>query len=92
MSEDNDIRVQLARMEGKQDVTNERLSNVQSDIVEIRSTQRDHGNRLGILEAKENMRSGERKGLSVAGRAIWAAVGLIPGGVIVAGLMRLLGG
>jgi len=92
MSEDADIRVQLARIEGKQDVTNERLSNVQNDIVDIRRVQRNHGDRLGILEAENNTRAGVQKGLSTAGRFAWAAVGLIPGGAVVAVFMRLFGG
>jgi hypothetical protein len=89
--EDSEIRVQLARMEGKQDVTNERLSNVQNDIVEIRLVQRGHGDRLGVLEAKENMRSGERRGLSAAGRFVWAGIGSIIGGGGITVAMKLLG-
>lgn len=92
MSEDTDIRVQLARIEGKQDVTNERLSSVQSDIVDIRRVQRNHGDRLGILEADKNIKAGERQGLATGGRILWAAIGLIPGGAVVAVVMRLFGG
>lgn len=92
MSEDVDIRVQLARIEGKQDVTNERLSSVQNDIVDIRRVQRNHGDRLGILEADRNIRTGKQQGLSTAGRLLWAAAGLIPGGAIAAALMRVFGG
>lgn len=80
ISPENEIRVQLARMEGKQDVTNERLSNVQNDIVEMRAVQRDHSSRLGILEAKENIRSGERKGLTLGSKVMWSAVSLFAGG------------
>ena len=92
MSGDEDIRVQLTRIEGMLSVTNERLSNVRDDIVEIRNIQRDHGGRLGLLEAKENMRSGERKGFIAGGRIIWALIGAVPSGMVVAGLMRLFGG
>ena len=90
MAAEDDIRVQLARMEGKQDVTNERLSNVQTDIVEIRSVQRDHGSRLGILEAKENMRSGERKGVTVGGKLAWSAISLLVGSGGVLAVLELL--
>ena len=91
MSGDNDILVQLARMEGKLDVTNERLNNVQTEIADIRRVQHRHSDRLGLLENDKNMRTGERNGLALGGRLAWAGIGLIPGGAIVAGLMRLLG-
>jgi hypothetical protein len=91
VSDDSDIRVQLARIEGKQDVTNERLSNVQNDIVELRRVQGTHGDRLGLLEASENIRSGERKGIALSGRILWAAVGTIPGAVLAGAAMKLFG-
>lgn len=77
---DEGERVQLARIEGKIDVTNERLSNVQTDIIEIRATQRDHQSRLGLLESKENVRFGERKGVALTGKVGWSLVSLLAGG------------
>jgi hypothetical protein len=85
--DDETNKIQLTRIEGKLDVTNERLSNVQSDIVEIRVTQRDHGSRLGLLEAKENM----RHGFNIAGKVAWAAIGTIFGGGGIAAAMKLFG-
>lgn len=81
MSEDIDIRVQLARIEGKQDVTNERLNNVQGDIIDIRKTIYAHGDRLGLLEADKNVRSGERRGLALSGRILWSIIGAVPVGL-----------
>lgn len=90
MNEDVDIRVQLARIEGKQDVTNERLNNVQTEITDIRRTLHNHGDRLGILEADKNVRSGERQGLALSGRILWTIIGAVPVG-IGAALLRLSG-
>lgn len=90
-SGDESIRVQLARMEGKQDVTNERLTNVQTDIADLRTTQGKHGDRLGILEADRNIRSGQHQGLAFTGRILWAAIGTIFGGGGIAALLKLFG-
>ncbi len=90
MSEDSDIRVQLARMEGKQDVTNAHLTNVQNDIADIRRVQYNHGDRLGMLEADKNVRSGERQGLALSGRILWTIIGAVPVG-IGAVVLKLLG-
>lgn len=91
MSADDDIRVQLARIEGKQDVTNERLTNVQGDIAELRRVQSTHATDIQMLKADKNVRDGERRGLMASGRVLWAGIGLIPGGAIVGLLMKLLG-
>jgi hypothetical protein len=90
MSESDDIRVQLARIEGKQDVTNAHLSNVQADIADIRQVQYRHGDRLGILEADRNVRTGERQGLALGGRILWTIIGAVPVGIAAAAL-KLLG-
>jgi hypothetical protein len=89
-ADDNEIRVQLARMEGKQDVTNERLNNVQTDITDIRQVQHRHGTRLGALEADRNERVGQLKGLALSGRILWWFIGAIPVG-IGAVLLKLFG-
>lgn len=73
------IRVQLARIEGKQDVTNERLSNVQSDISDLKLVQTNHGTRIGILEARNHLSDGERRGIATGGKALWLIIGTIPG-------------
>jgi hypothetical protein len=86
MSDSNDILVQLARIEGKQDVTNAHLSNVQSDIADIRQVQYRHGDRLGILEADRNIRTGERQGIALGGRILWLGIGAVPVGIAAAAL------
>lgn len=77
---DDDIRVQLTRIEGMLGVTNERLSNVQTDIADVRRVQHSHGDRLGILEADKNRRDGERKGLTLSSKMAWSALSLVAGG------------
>lgn len=92
MSDDNDIRVQLTRIEGALGVTNERLANLQSDIADIRRVQHGHGDRLGLLEADKNRREGERKGVINSGRVIGWTISAAVGGTGAFGLTRLLGG
>lgn len=93
MTEDNpDIRAQLARMEGKQDVTNERLANlsalqderheaVKGDIRDIRETQQRHGTRIGALETARVMGEGERKGVALSTKVAVGIVTLASGGL-----------
>jgi hypothetical protein len=95
MSGPEEVRVQLARMEGKQDITNERLetsNKINDERHAVTKAQLAHHNeRIGVLEADRHVKAGERRGLSTAGRIAWAGIGLIPGGAIVAALMRLFG-
>jgi hypothetical protein len=88
---DESMRVQLARMEGKLDLSN--LRHEQTDAWKVTVDQRlhRHGNDIGALQQREMMREGEKQGLGKAGRLAWAGAGLIPGGAIVAALMKLLG-
>lgn len=80
-SEGEEIRVQLARMEGKQDVTNERLNNVQTDIVDLRRVQHVHANDIQLLKATEH----QRKGGVAAIKILWAL-----GGSSIVGAIALL--
>jgi hypothetical protein len=80
-TEGEEIRVQLARMEGKQDVTNERLNNVQTDIVDLRRVQHMHANDIQTLKATEH----QRKGAVTAIKLLWAL-----GGSGVVGLFALV--
>ena len=89
-AEDNSILVQLARMEGKLDVTNERLNNVQEQIASLRRTQDAHSTRIAGLEADKNVRAGERQGIALGGRILWSIIGAVPVG-IGAVVLRLLG-
>lgn len=88
------IRIQLARMEGKQDVTNERLetANRINDERHAAVTARlnSHGERISGLEKREVGRDGERKGFALSGRAFLILCGAIPVGLIAA-LLRMLG-
>ena len=86
------MRVQLARMEGKLDISNLRHDQAETRFAVIDQRLGQHGERITGLEKRETGRDGERRGLSTAGRIAWAAVGLIPGGAIVAALMRAFGG
>ena len=87
---DDGIHVQLVRIEGKLDVTNERLSNVQNEIADIRIVQHRHSDRLGILESDRNVRTGERQGLAMGGKFLWTIIGAVPVG-IGAALLKLFG-
>ena len=90
MTGDDEIRVQLARMEGKQDVANERLNSALNDIHDIRKTVHGHGNRIGVLEADKHLRDGERQGIAMTTRVMWAVVGALPTGAIVAIIMKVV--
>lgn len=101
MSDDDSIRVQLARMEGKMDVANERLETsnrineerhvaIQARLGTIDQRLHTHGNRIQILEANNHKKEGERAGLSMAGKWIWIAAGLVPT-ALVAAVLRAMG-
>ena len=92
MNEDNCAR--LEKIQGGVDLINERLkhSNQLQDErhFAIRKDIDSLGGRVGELETESSIRAGERKGLAFSGRLAWAGIGLIPGGAIVAALMKLL--
>lgn len=69
------IRVLLERMNGKQDVSNERLEAIRTDVSDIRKTVADHGERIHALENDKTLRDGERKGFGLAARVVWAVGG-----------------
>ena len=95
MSEEEAIRVQLARMEGKQDVTNERLDTanrinderhaaIQLQLGTIDTRLNSHNERLTGIEKREHLRTGERQGLAISGRVMWAIIGFVPGAAVAA--------
>ena len=90
MSAEDDIRVQLARMEGKQDVTNERLNNVQSELTDVRRVQHNHASDIQILKADKERRDGERSGIGLSGKIILTIASLLTGTGIGAGILELL--
>lgn len=91
MSEPEEIRVQLARMEGKLDMSNLRHDQHDGKFVATDTRLNSHGERISGLEKREVARDGERKGISTAGRWLWAVIGLIGGAGIVALLKTALG-
>ena len=92
MSDENEsVLVKLTRMEGKLDLSNLRHDQHDQRFGAIDGRLNSHGDRISGIERREAERGGERKGLATGGRILWAAVGLIPGGMIVAALMRLFG-
>ena len=93
MAEDNDIRVQLARIEGKQDVTNERLETANKINDERHATVKTHlalhdqrltthGDRLGILETRGHVSDGERRGIAMSARLGFILLGAVPTGAV----------
>lgn len=98
--ESESVLVKLTRIEGKQDVTNERLETankinderhawVKTHLGVIDTHLLAHSERLTGLEGRELGLAGERKGLLAGGKLVWAILGAIPGGAIVAVLLRL---
>ena len=100
MNDDSDIRVLLERIAGKQDVTNERLSNlaalhderhahVLGEIRRIDIATNKVSERIDTLETESIERRGTIRGLSLSGKAVLIAAGAIPASVIVAALQWL---
>jgi hypothetical protein len=92
MSDEHEsVLVKLTRMEGKLDLSNLRHDQHDQRFAALDTRLNSHGERISGMERREAERGGERKGLTTAGRVAWAGIGLIPGGAIVAALMRLFG-
>ena len=85
MTEPEDIRVQLTRIEGGVTLLNERHETLKGDIRDIREQQHRHSNRIGVLEADKHKREGERAGFVASGRLFQSIMG---GGVL--GIAALL--
>jgi len=88
-------------MEGKQDVTNERLDTankinderhaaIKLHLGAIDGRLNSHSERIGGLEKREFGRGEERKGFAMSGKILWAAVGAVPIG-LGAAILRALG-
>ena len=102
MNDPEDIRVQLARMEGKQDLANERLDTAnkinderhaatKTQLAALDNRMNSHGDRISGLEKREFGRDSGDKRISAAGKTLWLAIGSIPGGLVVAVLMKAFG-
>lgn len=85
MADDNVDRnalVQLAEIKGDIKLILAGQERTNADITDIRMTIRGHGDRLGLLESKENQLFGERKGASSAGKLVWTIITALGGGVV----------
>ena len=92
MSDEHEsVLVKLTRMEGKLDLSNLRHDQHDQRFAAMDTRLNSHGERISGMERREAERGGERKGIALSGRILWAAIGLIPGGAIVAVLMKLFG-
>ena len=89
--ESESVLVKLTRMEGKLDLSNMRHDQHDARFSAIDGRLNSHGERIGGIERREADRAGERRGIALSGRVLWAGIGLIPGGAIVAALMQLYG-
>lgn len=99
-AEGDGLHAALVKIQGGVDLINERLihSNqinderhaaIKADISDIRETQQRHSNRIGVLETESNVSKGERKGVALGGRILWAAIGFVPGAIVAA--LKLMG-
>ena len=87
MSDDNEsVLVKLTRMEGKLDLSNMRHDQHDAKFGTIDNRLNGHSERIGGLEKREAERGGERKGLALTAKALWAIAGAIPVGLIAAAL------
>lgn len=79
------MRVQLARMEGKLDLSN--LRHEQTDAWKITVDQRlhRHGNDISVLQAANTLRDGQRQGFTLAVKAGW-----VLGGSGIMGMIALI--
>jgi hypothetical protein len=90
MDENESVLVKLTRMEGKLDLSNLRHDQTDAWKITVDGRLNNHGERIGGLEKREVGRDGERKGLGIAAKALWAAAGAVPI-AIVAAIIRAFG-
>ena len=91
MSDDNEsVLIKLTRMEGKLDMSNLRHDQHDERFRSLDARISGHGTRIVSLETQRNINDGERKGLALSGKFIWAMVGAVPIGVGAA-VLRMLG-
>jgi hypothetical protein len=80
--EHESVLVKLTRMEGKLDLSNLRHEQHDQRFAAIDGRLQNHGDRLSGIERREAERGGERKGLALGGRIMWAALGFAPGATL----------
>lgn len=83
------MRVQLARMEGKLDLSNLKHDQTDKRLDNHEQRLHRHANDISTLQAAENLRIGERKGLAFSGRMMWAGIGFVPGAILA--VLKLFG-
>jgi hypothetical protein len=88
--EGESVLVKLTRMEGKLDLSNMRHDQHDAKFATIDNRLNGHSERIGGIERREAERGGERKGLAISGKILWAALGAIPIG-IGAAVLRAIG-
>ena len=92
MSDEHEsVLVKLTRMEGKLDLSNLRHDQHDSRFSAIDGRMNSHGERISGLEKREIGRDSGDKRISAAGKTLWLAIGSIPGGLVVAVLMKAFG-
>lgn len=84
-TDDESMRVQLARMEGKLDLSNLRHDQAETRFTTIDQRLGQHGERLTGLEKREVGREGERRGVTSVVKAGYAL-----GGSGIMGLLALV--
>lgn len=89
--DDDSVRVQLARMEGKLDMGNLRHDQTDQRLNNHEQRLHRHSSDISNLQSANLVRETQTKTLAASGRIVWAGIGLIPGGAAVAVLMRLFG-
>lgn len=88
--ETESVLVKLTRMEGKLDLSNMRHDQHDERFRAIDGRLNGHGQRLGTLEARDNILVGERQGIGIAAKVLPFLFG---GGIVaVAGLIARAAG
>lgn len=89
MNDENEsVLVKLTRMEGKLDLSNLRHDQHDQRFSAIDGRLNSHGERISGIEKREAERGGERRGIAISGRVMWAAIGFVPPAIVAA--MKLL--
>ena len=82
---DESLRVIMARMEGKLDLSNLRHDQTDTRLTDLTNRVHGHANRIQSIEAREHIRDGERKGIGLVVKG-----GYILGGSGVMGMLALI--
>ena len=84
------MRVQLARMGGKLDLSNARHDQTDRRLDNHETRIHRHSSDISTLQAKALLTEGRSQGLAIGGKLIWAAVGFAPGAILA--MIKLFGG